>query len=168
MINLVKSFYIRRNTSVNQKATGLKYYPQSFSKVGIFCLASNIPDDNLITKIKYTLGDQVQLIIFVLEKNHKLDKAYSLSKSTFDVFGKIKNPSLHKDLSGLDMLIDLSQKVSFIKDYAISIANQAYKISLGQYENNIYHLSIKLDRYESSLFGDEILKYHKILGNGRS
>lgn len=168
MINFVKSFFIHHNTSVNQKATGLKYYPLSFSKVGIFCQAPNIPDDNLITKIKFALGDQIQFVIFVLGKNQGLESDYTINRNTFDVFGKIKNPSLNKDLSDLDMLIDLSQKASLVKDYAISIASQAYKISLGQYENNFYHLSIKLDSYESSLFGEEILKYHKILGNGRS
>lgn len=167
MINFIKSFFIRHNTSVNQKATGLKYYPQAFSKVGIFCLASNMPDNNLITKIKYALGDQIQFVIFVLGSKHSLDSAHTLDRRAFDVFGKIKNPSLNRDLSDLEMLIDLTQKTSSLKDYAISIANQAYKISFGQYDNNFYHLSIKLDKYESSLFGEEIVKYHKILGNGR-
>lgn len=168
MINIVKNFFIRHNTSVNQKATGLRYYPRTFSKVGLFCLASNLPDDNLITKIKQALGDQVQFVIFVLEKKHGIESAYTLDKNTFDIFGKIRNPSLNKDLSDLEMLIDLTQKTSYIKDYALSIASQAYKISFGQYENNLYHLSIKLDTYESSQFGEEIIKYHKILGNGRT
>jgi len=66
------------------------------------------------------------------------------------------------------MLIDMTQELSFVKNYAISIASQAYKISVGQYENNIYNLSILLEPNEFSLLGDEIIKYHKILGNGES
>ena len=168
MINIIKSFFIKHNTSVNQKGIGLKYYPTRFSQVGLFCLAHNPPDTNLITKIKKALGKDVQFIIFALGKNHGIDNAYTLDRKAFDLFGKIKNTSLSRDLSSLDMLIDMTQELSFVKNYAISIASQAYKISVGQYENNIYNLSILLEPNEFSLLGDEIIKYHKILGNGES
>ncbi|RRO11740.1 DUF6913 domain-containing protein [Flavobacteriaceae bacterium 14752] len=167
MNNLIKTFFIKHNVSVNKKSVGLKHYPNTINSVGFFCLNSSFLEGNIIKKLKKTFGQQTQFITFNLGNKTENDNSYLLNSKTFDLFGKIKNPSLHKDLSDLDMLIDTTQKVSQIKNYAISMANQAYKISFGSYDNNIYNLSINLKSLDYDLFADEVIKYHKILANGQ-
>ncbi|QTY28189.1 hypothetical protein [Flavobacterium sp. CS20] len=166
MTNYIKTFFIKHNVSVNKKSIGLKHYPNTVSSVGFFCLNSNFPEVNFIKKLKNTFGEQTQFTIFSLGNKIEIDNGYALNNKTFDLFGKIKNPALHKDLCDLDILIDTTQTVSQIKHYAISLASQAYKISFGCYDDNIYNLSINLKSLDYNLFADEIIKYHKILVNG--
>jgi hypothetical protein len=138
MTNYIKTFFIKHNVSVNKKSIGLKHYPITVSSVGFFCLNSNFPEVNFIKKLKNTFGEQTQFTIFSLGNKIEIDNGYALNNKIFDLFGKIKNPALHKDLCDLDILIDTT----------------------------IYNLSINLKSLDYNLFADEIIKYHKILVNG--
>jgi len=163
MINFIKTLFIKRKALVNMKSIGLTRYPQPIEKIGFFCLDSNFPKANFIKKLKATFGKQTQFIFFTFGDKNEPDDGYLLNNKSFDLFGKIKNPSLQQELIDLDMLIDITHTASQIKQYALSLASHAYKISLGSYENNIYNLSINLKSLDYNLFADEILKYHKIL-----
>ena len=166
MPNFIKKFFIKHNTSVNQKNIGLKSYPISLDTVGFFCSKELIPDTNLITKLKSNFGNHTQFLIFVLSSDVNKENYSTLSMKNFDLFGRFKDATLMDNISRLDMLIDMSQMKSLVKDYATSMCIRAYKISLGQQPYENYHLSINLKTFNQEKFADEIIKYHNILKHG--
>ena len=166
MLYPIKKFFIKHNTSVNQKNIGLKSYPNSFDTVGFLCSKELIPDANLIARLKNNFGNHTQFLIFVLANDVKKENFKSLSMKNFDLFGRFKDTLLMESLSRLDLLIDMTQIQSIVKDYAVSMSIQAYKISLGQQSNSKYHLSINLKTIDQEKFANEIIKYHNILKHG--
>ncbi len=167
MFKFIKTRFIQHKISVNSFSKSQKVYPLDIKKVGFLCLLSKKPDANLITKLKATFGNQTQFLIFVISDNVQNDEAEYINYECFDLFGDFKNKVLKESLQNVDMLIDMTQQQNIVKDYVISIANQAYKISLGQYSNNIYNLSINLKIDDDNLFVEEIIKYHKILSHAK-
>lgn len=167
MFKFIKTFFIKHNTSVNDKVSGLKSYPKSINNVGIFCVPSVLPDANLITKLKTKFGNQTQFYIFVLAENHKDKNLVCLNLQTFDLFGKFKDHSISSNLTRLDMIVDMTQEDSIVKNYAVSMANQSYKIALGHYPDKKYNLSFKLISFDQDSFAEEIIKYHNILNNAK-
>lgn len=165
MFNFIKTLFIKHKISKNHFSIGVKSYPDDIRKVGFLCLSTRKPDANLITKLKTTLGSQTQFLIFVVSDDINNGESKYLNFKCFDLFGEFKDKGLKESLADLDMLIDTTQKISLIKDLAINSAENAYKISLGNYPKNIYNLSIDLKAEDKNLFIDEIIKYHKILSH---
>lgn len=163
MANFIKNFFIKHNTSVNHRVSGLRFYPKTLNYVGFFCFSDVMPNTNLITILKSTFGIQTQFAIFVFSKNYENSDVEYINMEKIDIFGKFKDAKLIEKISNLDMLIDMTGKQTTLKEFCISMANQAYKITLGAQTHNIYNLSIKLKTFDQSIFAEEIIKYHNIL-----
>lgn len=164
----VKKFFLKKKNLINQKSLGLKKYPESFEKIALFCKSKKIPDANLISKLETAFGNQVQILIFVFLEKNKDNNVICLNYKNFDWFGNLKSTPIKDELKALDMVIDMTQQYSAIKDYALGLANQAYKIALGHYAQNVYHLSFDFKKDNQELFADEIIKYHSILSHAKS
>ena len=167
MFDFIKQIFIKHNLSVNQNFSGIKSYPEIIKTAGLFCANANQIDTNLITKVKNALGSQTQFLIFGIFGDDGNKDIQDLNFKQFNLFGKFINPSVKKNLSDLDMLIDITRQHTVIKDYAISFAHKAYKISMGQYAENKYHLCIDVINSNQDIFVDEMIKYHKILSHAK-
>lgn len=168
MNNRVKKIFLKRKTLLNQNDRGLKIYPQSFEKIGLFCDNQNMPSDNFISKLKSVFGNQTEILIFVFSEIKKDDNLIYLNYKNIDVFGKFKALSIKKELGVLNVIIDMTVQYSILKHYVLSVARQAYKIALGKYGDNIYHLSFDLKTFDQDLLAHEIKKYHSILNHAKS
>lgn len=167
MNNLIIKKILKRKTISNQKALGVKTYPQSFDKIGLLCNSKKLPNAQLISKLKSTFGGHVQILIFVLlEKGEDKDIIY-INYKNFDWLGNLKSISIQEELKALNIIIDMTLQYSILKNYILSIARQAFKIALGHYSQNIYHLSFDLKNNNQNLFADEIIKYHSILSHAK-
>lgn len=164
----IKKFFLKKKSLMNQKNLGLKKYPQSFDKIALFCKSKKMPDANLISKLESAFGNQVQILIFVFLDKNQDDNVICINYKNFDWFGNLKSISVKDELKALDMVIDMTQQYSTVKNYALSLASQAYKIALGHYAENVYHLSFDFKKDNQELFADEIIKYHSILSHAKS
>lgn len=163
----MKRLLIKRRFKRNESKKRISAYPQDIKKVGIFCSDEHKPDANFITKLKDCFGNQTRFITFAVSKNCDNESMFFINNKAFNLFGKLKDNALSEHLSDLDMVIDVSYKASIIKDYVISMTEKSYKIAMGNYLNNYYHLSINLNKNEFNSFADEIFKYHKILSHAQ-
>lgn len=163
----MKGFFIKRQIKKQKTLTALKAYPRSVNKIGIFCSEDQCPDAGFITKLKTCFGSQSQFLKFVIGDNVEQNDRIVLNNKAFNVFGRLKAEHISKVLSQLDIAIDMTLEQSNIKEYALSIARNAYKISLGYFPGKAYNLSINLKDDQKELFADEIIKYHNILNHAR-
>lgn len=163
----MKRLLIKRRFKRNDSKKRINAYPKDIKKVGIFCSDEHKPDANFITKLKGCFGNQARFITFAFSKKCENENMYFINKKAFNIIGKLKDNSLSEQLSDLDMVIDVSFKTTIIKDYVISLTEKSYKIAMGNYLNNYYHLSINLNKNEFNSFADEIIKYHKILSHAQ-
>ena len=166
MLNFIKRYILNRKFFKGINGQQLKSYPQSVLKVALVCDADKEVDANLITKLKSNLDSNTQFFIFVLSKKKRnLENAIIVNMKSFNYFGDLKDKSSIKILKQLDMLIDISEDRSIINQYLLSTAYKAYSISLGNDLERKYNLSINLKEFNQELFGNEIIKYHKILSH---
>jgi hypothetical protein len=163
----MKRFFIKSQIKKNRSTEVLKCYPKLIRTVGIFCSDAFQPDANFITKLKGCFGNQVQFYNFALTVNPYNQDYILLNNKSFDFLGRLKNKNLSEYISKLDIVIDMSSKSSVIKDYALNLTNKSYKIKLGHFSKNVYHLKINLKENQKELFADEIIKYHNILSHAK-
>lgn len=168
MNNSIKKIFLKKKTLLNQKGLSICIYPKSFDKIGLFCNNQNLPDTNFISNLKSTFGNQTQILIFVFSDKKIEDNITYINYKNFDAFGKLKTLSIKKDLLALNMIIDMTQHYTVLKHYILSFAHQAYRIALGNYEDNIYNLSLDLKTFDQDLLAHEIKKYHIILNHAKS
>lgn len=164
---MMKRFFIRRNLKKSIAVEGLKTYPHRIRKVGIFCTESKIPDLNFESKLKHCFGNDTAFINFVLGEDRQEDGMFFINKKSFTFFGNFRDKSMPEYLSELDVVIDMSLKSCLLKDYALSLAKNSYKIALGHFSDKAYHLSINLKEHQKDWFADEIIKYHNILSHAK-
>ena len=162
---MVKKIFIKQFIKANQSKDNTKSYPKSISKAGIFCKESQLPLNSFIESLKYTFGNKCVFFIFLLSNKNATDDVIILNNKAFNYLGKLKDFTVSQKLGELDLIIDLSFKSSMIKKYALSLSGSSFKIAMGKYLNEGFHLCINVDRNQQDLFAEELLKYHKILSH---
>ena len=94
---------MKKKALLNQNDRGLKIYPQSFEKIGLFCESQNMPSANFISKLKSVFGNQTEILFFVFSEIKKDDNVIYLNYKNIDVFGKFKNLSIKKELEDSEL-----------------------------------------------------------------
>ncbi len=163
---MLKTFYIKSKLDRNLKALQINGYPNQVKYVGVFCKYFDIDVEYFIKNIRKLYPNLVFTRCFEFDHFAK-EKEYYISKKSFDLKGNFKKNYIYEEISKLDLVIDISEQQSLIKNYTISLATQACKISLGHLsDNSQFQLSIKLNNYNLDDFYKELEKYHNILKNG--
>ena len=163
---MLKTFYIKKKLNKNLKSLQIKGYPSQVKYVGVFCKYYDLDVESFIKNIRQLYPNLVFTRCFELDHISK-DKEYFIGSKSFDFKGDFKKKYIFEEFLKLDLVIDISERHSLVKNYAISFARHACKISLGHLsDNSQYKLSIKLNTYNLDDFYKELEKYHNILKNG--
>jgi hypothetical protein len=162
---MIKSFYFNKKLKQNLESLEVKGYPQRVKHIGLFCQHNSLDVENFIFKIQKLHLNIPMVTVFEFDKISK-DKEYFISKKQFDLQGNFKKRYIGEEISNLDLVIDITEDDGLVKNYAISLATRAYKISLGYADQSQFHLSIKLNSSDLNEFYREVEKYHNILKHG--
>jgi hypothetical protein len=161
----VKKLFLKKLIRVNERNAGLESYPQIIKSIGVFSNDQVKIDVNFINRLKSYFGSDCDILNFSFSKNENNSGGICINNKSIDFFGKMKDAELKKRLSDLDLVIDLNCKSFLLKKYIIGLANKSYKIAMGNYSHDGYHLNINIERDNTDLFLDEFFKYHKILSH---
>ena len=163
---MIKSYFLRKKIKQNRKKTGLKEYPQKIDNIVILYKEETEHVDEFKLKVLHFFRQKIQIKKIYLGKGEVHTNSIRLHKRSLNYKGEFKEIALQNLLSKADLIFDISEMDGLVKNYAISLATHAYKISLNAVNNSQFQLVVKVDLSDLNQFFEEFVKYHNAFKNG--
>jgi len=163
---MVKRFILKKKLKQNVNAFVIKGYPEKVERILVIFNKFNPFVEQFTGKLEDYFKGHATVYKASLTGSRNQSGITPLIKPSISLKGHFKDKVFYTFLTTANLIIDVSQTDSLVKNYAISLAPQAYKISLNLDSNSQFQLTIKVDAHEIDQFFDEFVKYHKALKHG--
>ncbi len=163
---MIKTYFLKKKLKKNVNELVVKTYPESVENILVICNEFNDQTEEFLGKLEHFFKDHVTIYKVNLSGKETQQDSLVLKRKSISLKGGFKNDAFVELLPKINLVIDLSEMDSLVKNYAISLATHAYKISLNTDFNSVFQLIIKVDSGELNQFFEEFVKYHNALQNG--
>jgi len=163
---MIKSYILKKKLKRNIEAFERYAYPEKIEHILVMYNDLNENVELFIGKLNGFFKENTTIHKVHLNPKAKSADGIALNKRSFSFKGLFKDNAHANLFSKTNLIIDLTQKHSLVKNYAISLAPRAYKISLNTDHNSLFQLTIKADSEEFLQFFNEFIKYHNALKHG--
>ena len=163
---MVKAFVLKKKLKQNVSEFVINGYPEKVEHILVIFNRLNDQIEQFLGKLEDYFKEQATVHKVNLNGKVKRLDTIALNKRSINFKGNFKDNAFNNLLPKINLIIDLSQTDSLVKNYAISLAPQAYKISLNTNHNSQFQLTIKVEPKELNQFFEEVVKYHNALKHG--
>lgn len=165
---MIKTYILKKKLRQNIKGSAVASYPEKVEHLLVIYNEFNAQIEMFLNKLENYFKANTTIYKANLSKDLKPQECIRLNKKSIDWKGGFKDKAFDTFLPKTDLIIDLSEMNSLVKNYAISLAAEAYKISLNTDHNSVFQLTIKVDSEDLNQFFDEFIKYHNALQHGQA